>query len=38
MPAARIIEAVDVLKDGSLGLASGFPPSGVSAFGTKLAI
>jgi hypothetical protein len=38
MPAARSIEAVDVLKDGSLGLASGFPLFGVSAYGTKLAI
>jgi hypothetical protein len=38
MPAARVIEAVDLLKDDSLGLASGFPLSGVSAYGTKLAI
>jgi hypothetical protein len=32
------IEAVDVLKNGSLGLASSFPLSGVSAYGTKLAL
>jgi len=25
MPAARVIEAVDVLKDAGFGLASGFP-------------
>ena len=25
MPAARVIEAVDVLKDGGFGLAAGFP-------------
>ena len=25
MPAARVIEAVDVLKDGGFGLATGFP-------------
>ena len=25
MPSARVIEAVDVLKDGGFGLAAGFP-------------
>jgi hypothetical protein len=25
MPSARVIEAVDVLKDGGFGLATGFP-------------
>ena len=33
MPAARIIEAVDVLKDAGFGLAAGFPGPAPDQFG-----
>ena len=41
MPAAQVIEAVDVLKDGSFCLATGFPrpspePLGLEGFGDRL--
>jgi hypothetical protein len=33
MPAARVIETVDLLKDGGLGLATGFPNPAPVQFG-----
>jgi hypothetical protein len=33
MPAARVIEAVDVLEDGGFGLASGLPRAAPDQFG-----
>jgi hypothetical protein len=35
MPAARVIEAIDVLKDGGFGLAAGFPCSAPDQFGLE---